>query len=349
LVRKPKAKGGLGVINLSVQNDALLLKQLDKFYKWEKIQWVSLIWQKYYNGTVPHLAREKGSFWWKDILQLNVYFRGVAMCIPNHGNIVSFWEDLINGRVHSEIFPHLLGFAKDPRISLWALRHSASLINCFRIPMSREAYNELLQLQNFLNDLPPVDHDGKDSWIFIWGQHRYSSSKYYHFHFRDIQPNLPILWIWKSKCIPRVKFFTWLLLNDRLNTRNILRRRRKFLEDGYNCVLCLEDVEESVEHLFFDCHSAACRWFALGITWNAHLNIHQKIQAAKLDFAQPFFMEIFMIGAWCIWNERNDLIFNGKPPCLAAWKSAFKAQVSEHLIRIEASLHPSILLWLQAL
>jgi hypothetical protein len=58
-------------------------------------------------------------------------------------------------------------------------------------------------------------------------------------------------------------------------------------------------------------------------------------------------MEIFMIGAWCIWNERNDLIFNGKPPCLAAWKSAFKAQVSEHLIRIKASLHPSILLWLQ--
>jgi hypothetical protein len=114
-------------------------------------------------------------------------------------------------------------------------------------------------------------------------------------------------------------------------------------------VHCLEDVEESVEHLFFDCHSAACRWFALGITWNDHLNIHQKIQAAKLDFAQPFFMEIFMIGAWYIWNERDDFIFNGKPPCLAAWKSAFKAQVSEHLIRIKASLHPSILLWLQAL
>jgi hypothetical protein len=50
--------------------------------------------------------------------------------------------------------------------------------------MSREAYNELLQLQNFLDDLPPVDHDGKDSWTYIWGQHRYSSSKYYHYHFR---------------------------------------------------------------------------------------------------------------------------------------------------------------------
>jgi hypothetical protein len=36
LVRKPKDKGGLGVINLSIQNDALLLKQLDKFYRKKK-------------------------------------------------------------------------------------------------------------------------------------------------------------------------------------------------------------------------------------------------------------------------------------------------------------------------
>jgi hypothetical protein len=62
LVRKPKDKGGLGVINLSFQNDAFLLKQLDKFYRKENIQWVALIWQKYYNNIVPHLAREKGSF-----------------------------------------------------------------------------------------------------------------------------------------------------------------------------------------------------------------------------------------------------------------------------------------------
>jgi hypothetical protein len=56
LVRLPKKKGGLGVINLTIQNDALLLKQLDKFYKKENVQWVNLIWQKYYPSTVPHLA-----------------------------------------------------------------------------------------------------------------------------------------------------------------------------------------------------------------------------------------------------------------------------------------------------
>jgi len=62
IVQKPKAKGGLGVINLSLQNEALLIKQLDKFYKKENVQWVKFIWQRYYREVVPHLAREKSSF-----------------------------------------------------------------------------------------------------------------------------------------------------------------------------------------------------------------------------------------------------------------------------------------------
>lgn len=46
-VMKPKEKGGLGVINLRLQNDALLLKQLIKFYNKEAIPWIELIWSKY--------------------------------------------------------------------------------------------------------------------------------------------------------------------------------------------------------------------------------------------------------------------------------------------------------------
>jgi hypothetical protein len=82
--------GGLGVINLSVQNDALLLKQLDKFYCKVNGQWVTLIWNKYYQGLVPHLAREKGSFWWKDILRLHVLYKGVVVCSPSMGDTIAF-------------------------------------------------------------------------------------------------------------------------------------------------------------------------------------------------------------------------------------------------------------------
>jgi len=39
-VQMPKNKGGLGVINLCLQNDALLLKHLDKFYNKVDVPWV---------------------------------------------------------------------------------------------------------------------------------------------------------------------------------------------------------------------------------------------------------------------------------------------------------------------
>ena len=114
LVMKPKDKGGLGIINLSLQNDALLLKQLDKFYRKESTQWVKLIWQKYYSEGVPHLKKEKGSFWWKDILRLHTQYRGVAFCIPTRGDTVSFWFDLLFGEIqqqqqHSLLVPSKLG------------------------------------------------------------------------------------------------------------------------------------------------------------------------------------------------------------------------------------------------
>jgi hypothetical protein len=92
----------------------------------------------------------------------------------------------------------------------------------------------------------------------------YSSSRYYQYIFREIHLEKSITWIWKSKCVPKIKVFTWFLLNDMLNTRNMLRRRDKCLEVGYNCVLCQDNVEETVEHLFFGCPSAVTRWFALG-------------------------------------------------------------------------------------
>jgi hypothetical protein len=72
----------------------LLLKQLNKFYRKENVQWVNLIWDKYYRNSVPHLSREKGSFWWKDNLRLHIYYRGVAICSPGRGDTIGFWEVL---------------------------------------------------------------------------------------------------------------------------------------------------------------------------------------------------------------------------------------------------------------
>jgi len=49
---------------LRLQNNALLLKQLHKFYNKDDVPWVRLVWDKYYNGKVPRACRETSSFLW---------------------------------------------------------------------------------------------------------------------------------------------------------------------------------------------------------------------------------------------------------------------------------------------
>jgi hypothetical protein len=89
----PKDKGGLGVKDLYMQNDALLLKHLHKFYNKVDVPWVRLIWKAYYQHKVPHLVSARGSFWWKDILKLNIQYRGISQCLSGIGDTVGLWED----------------------------------------------------------------------------------------------------------------------------------------------------------------------------------------------------------------------------------------------------------------
>jgi hypothetical protein len=40
-------------------------------------------------------------------------------------------------------------------------------------------------------------------------------------------------------------------------------------------------------------------------------------------FSSDFFMEFFIIGAWQIWKERNNLIFSQATPSFRSWKAGF--------------------------
>jgi hypothetical protein len=42
----PKIEGGLGVLHLEAHNDALLLKNLHKFFNKSGTPWVHLVWEK---------------------------------------------------------------------------------------------------------------------------------------------------------------------------------------------------------------------------------------------------------------------------------------------------------------
>ena len=59
MVTKSKEEGGLGVLDLKTQNEALLLKNFHKFFNRVDIPWVHLIWEKYYsNGRLPNHVKK---------------------------------------------------------------------------------------------------------------------------------------------------------------------------------------------------------------------------------------------------------------------------------------------------
>jgi hypothetical protein len=285
IVMKPKEKGGLGVLNLRLQNDALLMKHLHKFYNRVDVPWVHLIWSRYYTSKVPHAARESGSFWWKDVLRLNVIYRGITKCDLGDGSSICFWDDLWSDIVLSQTYPKLASFARNEGASVLEVMQAEDLESLFLLPLSQQAFEELESLQAQLQDLP-YDVDASDRWTPIWGSH-YTSRRFYSKVFKNMEAHPVFKVIWKSRCTPRVKFFALLILVDRLNTKNMLQRRNLHVQDDPICVMCDSGEEETIEHLLFECEFAKECWAAINIVWDISLPLLDTYSSPR-DTLNPF-------------------------------------------------------------
>jgi hypothetical protein len=115
---------------------------------------------------------------------------------------------------------------------------------------------------------------------------------------------------------------------DRLNVRNILRRKKhKIQGNNYNCILCSENTEETTFHLFFSCPFNQDYWSHLNINWRFGQQFHSMMEEDMQDFNCKFFMEIFILGSSQIWKQRNDFIFNRGSPSFLSWKLGFLDEV----------------------
>jgi hypothetical protein len=117
-------------------------------------------------------------------------------------------------------------------------------------------------------------------------------------------------WLWKSQCQPKHKVFFWLLINDRLNTRNILRRKNMELQ-SYDCVFCVNSTEETGHHLFLQCPFAAQCWHNIQIEAPTNSLFLDVVSQIRDQMQSQFFMTTLILMCWSIWKIRNNLIFEG--------------------------------------
>ena len=185
----------------------------------------------------------------------------------NDGISCKLWDDLWMNIVPKFHYPELYSFVKQPQISVRKAFDAEGPNVLFHLPSSEIALQQLTDLAEKLNSLQISNES--DIWSYIWSSPFFSSAKAYRHLTGHRMIHDAFSWLWKSACQNKHKVFFWLLLKDRLSSRDILRRRSMVLPD-YNCVFCINPPAETTEHLFLHCTFAQSCWPSLNLLVGHH-------------------------------------------------------------------------------
>jgi len=209
-----------------------------------------------------------------------------------------FWDDCWTGQPLKHAYPELFSFAKKSEISLKEVLAENQTSGLFNLPLTTLAFDQFHELQETLHNLNPSSDF--DVWFYIWGSSSFTSKQAYT-HLMGSNETHPIFgWIWNFSCQPKHKVFFWLdVLLDRVSTMNPLRRKHMFLP-SYNCVLCDENIEESVDHLYLECKIARECWALIGLTVISSSDMARRFENLRTQISKRFFMEVIIIMCWSI-------------------------------------------------
>ena len=245
----------------------------------------------------------------------------MAKCNLGEGKSVYFWTDLWNEKCLHKKLPHLASYARHANTTVNEAIQNEFLEDLFQLPLSQQAYEEFLELQIIYDEAKErIALGNKDQWSYIWESDEFYCKKAYKVLQGEITVIPHFKWIWESSCQAKHKFFFWLLLIDRLNTRNLLTRKIFNLQ-SYLCATLQCPQEETLIHLFWTCPFAAQCWDYVCPQRTRNLSVHEAFYDIKIKLQVPFYMDIMILAAWSIWIVRNNKIFNNQMPSFASWKS----------------------------
>jgi len=140
---RPKDQGGLGVIDLEVQNKCLLSKWIVNLLNSEDT-WQSLLRNKYLSTkSLPQVqAKPNDSHFWRGLMKIKEEVLACGSFQIKDGKQTRFWEDTwVGQRPIKEQYPSIYNIARQPHASVASVLSSEPLNISFR----RVLVNEKLQ------------------------------------------------------------------------------------------------------------------------------------------------------------------------------------------------------------
>jgi hypothetical protein len=317
-VCKPKAFGGLGILNTKLMNIALMLKWIWKLYQNAEGLWADLIRAKYLRGrdlfddTVP----TRGSQFWKAIQKIKWYFKLGAKHEARNGRRTRFWLDWWRGRgPFMARFPHLFSCCTNPLISVFDAKppegHPGEWGIAFRRQFGTAETVEWDNLRREVMGWHPGLEEDKVSWSLDASGTYTTNSVYLALTqgatvtcFKDA---------WRTRVPPKIRVFLWQLIRGRLPSAEQVAKRHG-PSDG-RCALCQEI--EDCNHIFFSCPIAKLMW--AGVRELLHCDWNPAGPGEFIAIAQGLYGPLrrlvwftFAAMCWTLWNTRNKLVFEGK-------------------------------------
>lgn len=135
-----------------------------------------------------------------------------------------FWHDNWGNQPLLIAVPELFSFAKNKLISVHKALSEAEFTELFQLPLSQPTFLQLQNIQPVLDNM--VISDDTDRSSYSWGTNVFASTKVYRVLFGHSIIHPTLKWLWKKQCQPKHKVFFWLLIMDRLSTRNLFKKEK---------------------------------------------------------------------------------------------------------------------------
>ncbi|GJV73508.1 RNA-directed DNA polymerase, eukaryota, reverse transcriptase zinc-binding domain protein [Tanacetum coccineum] len=313
---KPKEQGGLGIKDLELWNEVLLVKQLWNVILNKNTLWVK--WVKFESLKGKSIweinAQSNSSAGWKEMLKLRDKIRKHVLWKVGDGKSVNVWYDNWNtAGALSEIVSTRDMY--DAGMSINSTVADLTIINEGKWHVGWEIEYPILKLYKI-----PSLQDGRNDeivWVDNAGHERVFGVKYV---WKDLCcDDSKVDWhkiVWFSKCIPRHAFVVWMAIQNRLNTQDRIALWK--LNEKMQCVFCKKCLD-SIDHLFFICELSKEVWREMQKTLNVSMPFSWENSVKELC-RLPNTKNIWSIvrklvfGAivYFILQERNKRIFKGE-------------------------------------
>jgi hypothetical protein len=317
-VCKPKAFGGLGILNTKLMNISLMLKWIWKLYQDEEGLWADLIRAKYLGGR-DLFSREvptNGSQFWNSIQKIKWYFKIGAKHEVRNGERTYFWLDwwMGAGPLHSR-FPRLFSCCLSPFATVKDARVIDGAHGEWRIGFRRQlGMAERVEWDNLCREVHALFPSTQED-IVTWSLEpsgRFTTNSTY-LHLSRGATTTCFKEVWRTRVPPRIKVFLWQLIRNRLPSSAQVAKRRG-PSDGL-CSLCHEP--EDCNHIFFLCPMARFMWAGvrelLRCDWNpAGAGDFIALANGLSGPLRRLVWFTFAAQCWSLWNIRNKLTIEGK-------------------------------------